>query len=93
MKKVSAAQANRQFSALLKDVTGGATVLITSHGQPVAQMMAVSDVGPERARAKKLLLQTLESQRSAYQVKGKRDWTRDELYDRGDLKKSRRAIR
>lgn len=81
MKKVSAAEANRYFSALLKEVAGGQEVLVTSHGEPVAQILSVKDVGPERARAKRALLQKLRSQHQTLGVNGKRDWTRDELYD------------
>lgn len=81
MKKVSAAEANRYFSALLKEVAGGQEVLVTSHGEPVAQILSVKDAGPERSRAKRVLLQKLRAQRQTNRVQGKRDWTRDELYD------------
>jgi prevent-host-death family protein len=39
--KVSAAEANRNFSKLLRDVQDGATITITSRGKPVAVMSAV----------------------------------------------------
>eukprot|EP01037_Dinobryon_pediforme_P022129 gene22129-23184_t len=38
MKTVSAAEANRQFSKLLREVAAGETIEITSHGQPVAKI-------------------------------------------------------
>jgi prevent-host-death family protein len=38
---VSAAEANRRFSKLLRDVQDGATITITSRGKPVALMSAV----------------------------------------------------
>ncbi len=43
MKTVSAAEANREFSKLLRDVQQGETVTITSRGKPVARMVAIDD--------------------------------------------------
>ena len=37
-RSVSAAEANRNFSSLLRSVGEGATVTITRHGRPVARM-------------------------------------------------------
>ena len=36
---ISAADANRAFSAVLRDVRAGATYLVTSHGRPVARIV------------------------------------------------------
>lgn len=79
MKTVSAAEANRQFSALLRDVAQGERVLITSRGKPVARLVPVSaEVDKTRLAARKRLLAHL----SKVQASGEpRDWTRDELYD------------
>lgn len=88
MKKVSAAEANRYFSALLKDVARGEEILVTSHGEPVAQILSVKDVGPERTKAKQLLLERLRAQRPKNSVAGKRDWKRDDLYDLPSVKKA-----
>ena len=38
---VSAADANRYFSKLLREVRDGGRVTITSHGRPVAEMVPV----------------------------------------------------
>jgi prevent-host-death family protein len=40
MQSVAAAEANRQFSALLQQVKKGASYQITSRGEPVAVLMA-----------------------------------------------------
>lgn len=76
---ISAAEANRRFSALLRDVRDGQTYIVTSHGKPVARIMPVA--GDERvsARARELLLARLESQPVVQAGR----WTRDELYEDG----------
>jgi prevent-host-death family protein len=79
MKTVAAAEANRQFSAVLREVAQGTRVLITSRGQPVATIEPVRR-GSATARpgaAKRRLLEHLASVKAS----GVRDWTRDELYD------------
>jgi prevent-host-death family protein len=80
MKTVTAAMANRNFSALLRDVARGEHVLVTSRGKPVATIAPV-DAGAaelEREAAKQRLLARLASQ----PISGHpRHWTRDELYD------------
>jgi prevent-host-death family protein len=78
-KLVSAADANRRFSELLRTVKKGRSVIVTSHGKPVAKIApAVED---ERAAegARSALFARLRSERA---VNGGR-WTRDELYDDG----------
>jgi prevent-host-death family protein len=78
---VSAAEANRSFSRLLKGVQSGRRYIVTSHGTPVAQIIPASSATSDRGRAaaKKALLERLARQSS---VKAER-WTRDELYEDG----------
>ena len=79
MKTVTAAEANRQFSALLREVAQGERVLITSHGRPVATIEPVRPrLRTAMSAAKRLLLDRLDSLPVSGQA---RDWTRDELYD------------
>ena len=73
-KIVSAAEANREFSSLLRGVREGQTFVVTSHGKritPAHQQEAVM----ERARA--ALLARLEKQ-PIIEVER---WTRAELYE------------
>lgn len=79
--RVSAAEANRHFSKLLGRVRAGETVVITSHGTPVATLAPPSDPEAEakRAAAAEALLHRLRTQPPRF-VK---PWTRDELYVRG----------
>lgn len=78
MKTITASEANRQFSAVLREVAEGHSVLVTSRGKPVATIQPVR----QRSRstvsaAKRRLLEHLD----AMPVRGTRNWTRDELYD------------
>jgi prevent-host-death family protein len=75
MRTITASEANRNFSSVLRDVVGGESILIVSRGTPVAK---IGPVEPEATRqsGKKSLLERLEKQHAS----GMRDWTRDELY-------------
>ncbi len=78
MKTISAADANRHFSTLLRDVSRGARITVTSRGKPVATIAAVdTSEGRERAAARRTLLTRLR----ATPATGTRSWTRDELYE------------
>ena len=74
---VSAAEANRRFSLILRGVREGHSYVVTSHGKPVARI--VPAVGHERVAtgARAALLARLEKQ----PVSGAGPWTRDELYE------------
>jgi len=48
-KAVSAADANRRFSELLRTVKKGRSVIVTSHGKPVAKISPLAE--DERAAA------------------------------------------
>lgn len=74
---VSAADANRRFSSLLRGVREGRTYVVTSHGKPVARIVP-ADEDDERAEAAwAKLLARLKKQ----PVLNTGPWTRDELYD------------
>lgn len=83
MKTVSATEANRSFAKLLGDVKKGETVVITSHGTPVAQLappgavVESEELRARRAAARERLMARLQSQ-PALNLGG---WTRDELYE------------
>lgn len=77
MKTVSAAEANRQFSQILREVRGGESFVVTSHGTPVATIVPAAAALEERRRARDALLARLRSQ-PATDVGA---WSRDELYE------------
>lgn len=77
MKTVSAADANRQFSSVLREVAHGETVTVTSRGKPVATISPARAANAQRNAAKKVLLVRLNKQ----PMTGARNWTRNELYE------------
>lgn len=76
-KTISAAEANRKFSRLLRDVGQGSTYVVTSHGRPVARIAPLRPGQQTRARARKSLLKRL--RKSAVIKIGR--WKREELYE------------
>ncbi len=76
MKTVSAADANRHFSSVLRDVASGQVVTVLSRGKPVATIGPVRAESDQRKAAKIGLLERLNRQPAL----GQRDWSRDELY-------------
>jgi antitoxin (DNA-binding transcriptional repressor) of toxin-antitoxin stability system len=78
MDVISAAEANRSFSRLLREVAEGKSFTVLSRGRAVATIspprQAAATYGPARAR----LLQRLTHQGPG---DGARAWRRDELYD------------
>ena len=77
VKPVSAADANRNFSKLLRKVREGRSFVITSHGKPVARIVPVDALSDVTAGARTALLAHLRSQ----PVVDVGRWNRDELYD------------
>jgi prevent-host-death family protein len=79
MKTVTASEANRQFSAVLRDVAQGERVTVTSRGKPVATIEPVRRQGKAAgaAAAKRRLFDRL----AAVGAVGSRRWARDDLYD------------
>lgn len=74
---ITAANANRMFSALLRNVRAGASYLVTSHGKPVAKLVPVTAGDLLGATARATLFARLE--RTPVTRVGR--WTRDELYE------------
>ena len=79
MRRVSATDANREFSRLLREVRGGETITVTSKGHPVAVIVPAGQFArPGQDGAKAALLARLRAQPCAGAT-----WTRDDLYDAG----------
>lgn len=77
MKTISAADANRYFSTVLKDIAAGEKILVVSRGKPVAKIVPVNEDLSARKSARAGLLSRLSGQMPT----GRRNWTRDELYE------------
>ena len=76
-KAISAADANRKFSQLLRDVREGQSYVVTSHGKPVARIAPFKEDRATAVRARASLLDRLRAERV---VKIGR-WKREDLYD------------
>jgi prevent-host-death family protein len=76
---VSAADANRRFSEILRSVRGGRSVTVTSHGKPVAQIVPISPRDATSDGARAALLARLRAE----PVVTIGPWYRDELYEDG----------
>ena len=74
---VSAADANRKFSLLLRGVREGRSYVVTSHGKPVARIIPAGKHDGVAASARSALLSRLERQ----PIIDAGRWTRDELYE------------
>ncbi|WP_437559163.1 type II toxin-antitoxin system Phd/YefM family antitoxin [Acidithiobacillus sulfuriphilus] len=77
MRTVTAADANRQFSSVLREVSQGETFTVVSRGRPVATIAPASADHAQRSAAKARLLVRLRAQGRT----GARDWSRNELYE------------
>lgn len=76
-KAVSAADANRKFSELLRTVREGQSYIVTSHGRPIAKIVPIDKNESASTKARSLLLKRLRSER----VVAIGRWKRDELYE------------
>ena len=77
MKSISSADANRRFSAVLRDVSKGEEIVVVSRGTPVARIIGVQADAKLRTSAKAALLKRLLGQ-PAMRI---RKWKRADLYE------------
>ena len=75
---VSAAEANRHFSRILREVRDGRTYLVTAHGAPVARIVPARRDDRIASAARAVLLARLAEE--PVTVVGTR-WRRNDLYD------------
>lgn len=76
-KTISAVEANRHFSQVLRSVRDGESYVVTTHGRPVARITPVGAETDIASNARRQLLTRLRRQ----PVAGARKGTRDELYE------------
>lgn len=74
---VSVAEANRNFSRILRRVRDGHNYVVTSHGRPVARLIPVDQRAVAPLEARDMLLSRLAQKPLARADR----WTRDELYE------------
>jgi prevent-host-death family protein len=73
---IAAADANRRFSELLRQVREGRSFIVTSHGRPVAKLTPIDARESSAPGAREVLLDRL--RRAPVTDIGR--WSRDELY-------------
>jgi prevent-host-death family protein len=78
---ITAAEANRSFSRLLRGVREGHTYTVTSHGQPVAKLVPTDQQDETTRRFRKAAKQALLERLAKQPARNAGSWTRDELYD------------
>jgi len=78
---ISSADANRNFSSLLRAVREGDSYVVTSHGKPVARIVPAGRHEAVATTARDLLLRRLAGQ--PVQEIGR--WSRDELYEEDEV--------
>lgn len=76
LKSITAADANRRFSELLRDVREGSSVIVTVHGKPVAKIVPVDERAGVVDEGRQALFARLGRQR----VVRAGAWTRESLY-------------
>jgi prevent-host-death family protein len=85
MRTITASDANRHFSSLLRDVAAGETVVVTSHGRAVATIAPVAQGTPslsESEKARRLAnWEALETRLRSQPARNLGRFDRDSLYD------------
>ncbi|MCJ2026154.1 type II toxin-antitoxin system Phd/YefM family antitoxin [Methylobacterium sp. J-067] len=76
-KTISAAEANRGFSEILRGVRDGHSYVVTNHGRPVARIVPAERDDAARDAKKEALLERLRNQ----PLMNAGRWTREELYE------------
>jgi prevent-host-death family protein len=74
-KVIQAAEANRQFSRILREVRQGDSFTVTTHGRPIARII------PAQAKDSEVAKQRLVERLRSQPAMNLGHWTRAELYD------------
>lgn len=74
---ISASEANRKFSAILRQVREGCSYVVTSHGKAVARIVPADRMAPVEAGARSALFARLARQAPV----DIGHWSREELYE------------
>lgn len=79
---ISAAEANRSFSKLLRGVRAGRSYLVTAHGHPVARLVPATEDDEVTRRIRRAAKRALLDRLAKQPTIDIGPWTRDELYER-----------
>ena len=81
MKTISAADANRQVSRIMREVVRGETYVVTSRGRPAIRMEPVKDDEVEKARRAAAWDDLLKHLKARPILNIPVTWTRNDIYD------------
>jgi len=76
-KSIAAAEANRSFSRILREVQAGDSFVVTAHGRPVARIVPISEADAARQAAHAELMRHLATRPALNLPRA----TRDEMYE------------
>jgi prevent-host-death family protein len=79
---ITAAEANRSFSRLLRGVREGNSYVVTSHGRPVAKLVPPDQEDEITRRLRRAAKRALLERVAKQPTMNIGHWTRDELYER-----------
>jgi prevent-host-death family protein len=79
---VSAAEANRAFSRLLRGVREGRSYVVTAHGRPVAKIVPAAGGDERQGRLRAAALRNLVERVRKQPTCDIGRWTREELYEK-----------
>lgn len=79
---ITAAEANRNFSRLLRGVREGESYVVTAHGQPVARIVPASAKEDRERLARRSAFRALMERVRSQPAMNAGPWTRDELYEK-----------
>ncbi len=81
VRHVSAAQANREFSKLLRAARNGERVVVTSRGKPVAQMVPIEPVSDAKMEQRRQEFGAFLRKLASGPALNLPRFTRDDAYD------------
>jgi prevent-host-death family protein len=79
---ISATEARRSFSRLLRGVQEGRSYLVTVHRRPLARIIPADSRDEQVIRSRRVALEALLRRTESQPAINIGKWTRDELYDR-----------
>jgi prevent-host-death family protein len=79
---ISAAEANRSFSRLLRGVREGRSYVVTAHGRPIARLVPAAEGAVEERLVREAAWRALLERVAKQPVIDIGRWTREELYER-----------
>jgi prevent-host-death family protein len=78
---ISASEANRSFSRLLREIQNGRTYIVTAHGRPVARIVPLAGESEQERRVRAAAIHALIERVRSQPAADVGEWEREELYE------------